>query len=250
MTGRPAKDSRPLSRLEWISTRWPQLGDTAHFCLRYGPAIRKYAAALTRDPHDADEVSQEFLVRVLERGFANADPARGRFRDYLKAAVRNAARTFLQRKRPRAQVDADVSEVAAGEESPSPSDQEWIGEWRQCLLDAAWRALEKQEHTSPGNFGYTVLRLSQAHPDEDSAALAARLATKGGSAMRPDAFRKQLSRARRAFAEHLAREVARTLEDAARERIEEELIEVGLFPFVRGFLPPDWTPQTDPGREA
>ena len=41
--------------------------------------------------HDADEVLQELLVWVTERGFAGADPARGRFRDYLRAAVRNAA---------------------------------------------------------------------------------------------------------------------------------------------------------------
>jgi hypothetical protein len=54
--------------------------------------------------------------------------------------------------------------------------------------------------------------------------------------LRPDAFRKQLSRARPFFADLLRQEVAQTLDDATPEMVEEELIETGLMPYLRDLL--------------
>jgi len=111
------------------------------------------------------------------------------------------------------------------------------------------QALDHHEGAAPGNRFYTVLRLSLDHPAEDSAALAARVTALMGRPFRADAFRKQLSRARRLFAELLVREVVQTLEEPTPEQIEAELIDVGLMPFVRPFLPADWRSRgrlTDP----
>lgn len=56
----------------------------------------------------------------------------------------------------------------------------------------------------------------------------------------PEAFRKQLSRSRRALAELLVLEVAETLSTVNPEEVEEELIAVGLMEYVAPFLPSDW----------
>jgi hypothetical protein len=94
-----------------------------------------------------------------------------------------------------------------------------------------------------------VLRLVLDHPEDDSEALAARVSESLGHPFRADAFRKQLSRARRLFARFLVIEVTRTLDYPTPERIEEELSELGLMRYVRRFLPPDWTLRGWPGKK-
>lgn len=244
----PRDESAAKSHLSRISTRWPQIGDAAKFCVRYGPAIRKYIVALLRRDHDADEVAQEFLLRAIEKGFPNADPDRGRFRDYLKTAVRNAALMHLRARRSYDALPPESSLLPAPEGPPSAADAAWIEEWRACILERAWRAIETHERKARGNLFHTVLRLSVEHPEEDSSSLAARAGGVDGQPLRADAFRKQLSRARRFFAERVAAEVAATLDQPTRQRVEEELDEIGLLEHVRGLLPDDWDPRGTPQR--
>jgi RNA polymerase sigma-70 factor (ECF subfamily) len=225
--------------LDQISTHWPLIEQPAQFVMRYAAAIRSYLEALLRSADAADEVSQDFLLRGILHGFVRTAQLRGRFRNYLKTAVRNAALNHLQRRKPgRGGPNPDT--LAAPDEGACLADQTWLAEWRRCALDRAWQALEAHQSQTPGNLCHTVLRLAVDHQEEDSATLAARAATVAGRPLNAAAFRKQLSRARRLFAEALLAEVARTLEEPTRERIEEELIEVGLMPYVRDFLPPDW----------
>jgi DNA-directed RNA polymerase specialized sigma24 family protein len=237
MPDAPALDSAAKSRLDQISTRWAAVKDPVQFLMRYGQAIRKYLEALLKNSHDADEVSQDFLLKVLEHGFANADPDRGRFRDYLKRAVRNAALTRLRKQHAVAQPDAILSSLAA-ENDLRAADAEFLADWRRCLLDRVWRNLESHQRRSPGNLFHTVIRLTVDHPDEDSETLAIRAGEQLGRPLRAEAFRKQLSRARHLFAKLLLAEVTRTLEQPTPELLTEELIELGLFEYVRDFLPP------------
>jgi len=210
--------------------------------MRYAPAIRKYLEALLKDSHDAEEVAQDFLLRGLQQGFLRTDTLRGRFRDYLKSAVRHAALNHLRRQRPAPGAVADLAHVADTTEPGTEGDQEWTSEWQRCVLDRSWQALNDHQRRSAGNLFYTVLRLAVDHPGEDSEALAARASVVADRPVRADAFRKQLSRARRLFVELLAAEVAQTLEEPTRERVEEELVEIGLLPYVRDYLPADWRP--------
>jgi RNA polymerase sigma-70 factor (ECF subfamily) len=227
------EESTP-SVLEQISTRWPSITDPARFVLRYAPAIRRYLGAVLRDPDAVDEVTQDFLVNALQRRF-DAGAVRGRFRHYLKAALRNAAATYWRRLPPASQ--AAAAEPAA--EDPA-GERVWLDDWRRCLLERAWDALEARQRAAPDSLCYAALRLTADHPDEDSAALAARAAALCGRPVRPDAFRKQLSRARRLFARLLAAEAARTLEDPTPALVEEELADLGLLVHVRPYLPADW----------
>ncbi len=225
--------------LDQISTRWPALSDPTQFVMRYATAIQHYLHALIKNPHDVEEVLQDFLLRGLLHGFVRTGQLRGRFRDYLKAAVRNAALDHLRKRTLPREPLLDLDKLSLGEDS-GPTQQTWVAEWRRCVLDRAWEALYRHQRRSPGNLFHTVLRLASEHPDEESPALADRAATLAGRPLGAAAFRKQLSRARRLFAELVIKEVAQTLADPAPEHIESELVELGLFPYVREFLPGDW----------
>jgi RNA polymerase sigma-70 factor (ECF subfamily) len=235
MTDSPSHDSQPKSRLEQISTRWSTLQDPLQFVTRYATAIRKYLDVLLRNPHDAEEVTQEILLLVVRQGFAGADPARGRFRDYLKRSVRNAALQRRRHKRTAQLGEAELARLAAADPAFPRAEQEWAAEWRECLLNRAWRALEEHQRQSPGNLAYTVLRLAVEYPDATSADLAERARRETGQPLTAAAFRKQLSRARGVFAGLVRAEVAQTLNDATREAVEEELAEVGLQIYLRRF---------------
>lgn len=226
----------PISALDRIETCWLRVRDSAYFAASYGLAIRRYLEALLKNSHDAEEAAQEFLLRVHEQGLHNATPARGRFRDYLKKAVRNAGLNFLRHKHAacRAALPLQPEAVAEAEQQ---TDQRWLAEWRTALLDRAWRDLEHHQRQSPDNLCHTVLRLTVDHPEADSRTLAERASSLAGRPIRPDAFRKQLSRARRLLAEFLVVAVGHTLRPPTPENIEDELITLGLIEYVRDYLP-------------
>lgn len=240
-------DSGPKSFLDQISTRWACVNDPAQFVLRYAPAIRNYMGALIKNQHDAEEAAQDFLLRAVKQGFHSASPDRGRFRDYLKAAVRNAAFKHLQRRHaiPLGDALAVVLDHAV-----QRADQDWNSDWQRCLLQRVWRALERHQSDNPANLCHTVLRLAVDYPEEDSNVLAGRAAALSGRPLRADAFRKQLSRARRLFAEFLLDEITQTVEAPTADRIEEELTELGLMAYVRDYLPDDWRPPTSSGSQS
>jgi DNA-directed RNA polymerase specialized sigma24 family protein len=237
-------DSHSVSRLDRISTDWAIIRDPPQFVLRYAPAIYSYLAALTKSGHEAEEVAQDFYLRVLRYGFARASRERGRFRDYLKAAVRNAARDHWQRRRTPHQRLTDSLSLP----TPQPgfdSDQQWLIYWRRCLLKRVWRALERHQKHAPGNLFHTVLRMVVEHQGEDSEKLAGRVGELTGRPIQPATFRKQVSRARRMFAQLLLREVEQTLDGPSPGELEEELTEIGLMRHVRDFLPTDWRKRVD-----
>jgi RNA polymerase sigma factor (sigma-70 family) len=219
--------TEPKSRLDQISTRWEAVRDPVRFVMRYAPAIERFLRVLVKNPQDAEDVSQEFLAGVFRRGFPPESNLHGRFRNYLIAAVRNAARAHFRRKSPTRIANDDLETIPDGHDSHTEAEREWLNSWRQCLLDRVWEALENQQRKSPDSHYHAVLRLAVDHPDEDSQRLASR------AGLRPEAFRKQLSRARRKFAKLLVDEVARTLAVPTPLTIEEELIDLELMAYVR-----------------
>lgn len=225
--------SAPKSILDEITTCWVAVRDPNAFVLRYATAVRAYLIAILGDVDAAEEVAQDFYAAGLRRGFARTEAVRGRFRDYLKAAVRNAARTRGRRR-------ADAAALAEDPAVLDPGDAEWLAQWRRTAMDRAWLELDRHQRQTAGSLAHTVLRLAVDHPEEDSEALAARASLAAGRPVRADAFRKQLSRARQRFAEALVAEVAETLADPSPERVEEELAEVGLLAVAREYLGPDF----------
>jgi hypothetical protein len=97
----------------------------------------------------------------------------------------------------------------------------------------------------------TVLRLAADHPDESSAALAGRASARAGRTVSVDVFRKQLSRARRRFAQLLVNEIGETLDEGvSAEDVVEELCDLGLLEHVRDFLPEPFRGATARGEGA
>src|SRR5262249_29220929 len=123
----------PPSRLEQISTHWPLIGDPLRFVLRYAPAIRRYLGAIVRNDHDADAVAQASVAGWPQKGPAPPQLTRGRFRDYLRSAVRNAALTHLRRKRPE-QVAPALLESLAAPAAEDEAERQWRDGWRGSLL--------------------------------------------------------------------------------------------------------------------
>ena len=226
-------------RLDQLSTHVATLGNAERFFNRYGRAIHGYLNAILRDPTAAEEVLQELLVALLRGGGANRWPGRGRFRDYLKAAARNAAVTYL-RKRGRQPAGADLDVHADPRSSAEEADRTLRSEWQRCVIDRANQKLESCERLSPGNLCYTVLRIVTEYPDENSPKQAAIASERARRTISAEAFRKQVSRARRLMAEFILNEVARGLGEPTAVAVEEELTELGLWGYVADYLPADW----------
>ncbi len=236
----------PPSRLGEIATRWTLLrragaeaGESAiearrALVLRYLPAIRRYVAAImTGDPRSED-LAQDIAVRLMAGDFAGADPQRGRFRDLLKTAIRNMIRNDWAKQKRRRTSPLEIAEPAARDDAPNDA---WSDQWRQGVLELVWNALARHEQKQPASAAHTLLRLRAEFPDESSEQLAERLSERLGKAVRPDALRQKLRRARLQMVDLLLAEIARGLNDPTPQRIEEELIALGLFEFVRDLLP-------------
>ncbi len=254
-----SQEEAATPRLEEINTNWSLLRH-AHqgpltatgparnaLALRYNRPIVRYLRSLLGNEDDAGEVAQEILLRMLQGDFAGVTAEKGRFRDYLKKAVRNTALNFLERKhrtsnRVKTLATLPENEAALLPRFPSleEQDRQWLAQWRGTLLTDTFRRLgEHQERHAP-NLYCTVMCLRRDHENETMQQLASRLAAVTGQPMTEGAFRVQLKRARHKFAELLLEEVACTLAEPSPEHVEEELINLGLLEYVHDFLPPDW----------
>ena len=224
-----AADQPPLDE---ISTRWTQVKDPAQFVLRYSVAIRAYLLVLLKNEHDADDVSQDFVLHFLQRGLTAADPDRGRFRDYLKVAVRRAALAY-QRKAARQPEECRPLERTPDPQAGDEADRAWHAHWRECLLQRAARGIDTYARQHPG-CGYDVaLAIAREHQELDSAGRAKLAAEMLGKPVAAAAFRQMLRRARGLMRDLLVQEVAKTLREPTPAAIEEELADLELLAFVR-----------------
>lgn len=122
-----SSDGRRAAALETLARRYQ------------GPAEAFLRAALGLSSAGARELFQEFFVRVLETDFlARADPARGRFRAFLKVALRRFALDEFRK---------DAAAKRGGGREALPLDEELAGELGDARagapdleLDRAWRA--------------------------------------------------------------------------------------------------------------
>jgi len=228
-------------RIDAISTRWSLLRlahgthpDTTKarqmLVLRYSSAVRRYVGAIVRQGDDTDELAQEVVLRLMRGDFAGADPTKGRFRDFLKIAVRNMIQNHWA-KSSRRKTEALAAEPLS---SDTERDQAWLGVWQKSVLDHALESCRAEESTSGA---YTLLRLRMEFPEATSEELAEKLSTKLNVTIKPDACRQMLRRARFKLAESLVEEIKNGLEDESPARVLDELAALGLLEQVKDFLP-------------
>ncbi len=235
-------------RLSRITTRWTLIYQ-AHqsqveavsaaqraLMQRYCGAVYRYLLGALRNADAAEELAQEFALRFVRGDFKRADPERGRFRDFVKTALYHLIVDYHRRQRKHPQpLPVDSGQLPSAEPEEASSDQEFLARWREELLDRTWEALaEVQAQT--GQLYHTVLRWRAEHPQAPATQLAEQLTAERGKAFTDVGIRQILHRARTKFAALLVEEVRRSLESSEPERLEQELIDLGLLPYCRPAL--------------
>jgi RNA polymerase sigma-70 factor (ECF subfamily) len=208
---------------------------------RYCGAVHRYLVAAVRDPHVAGELSQEFALGFVEGKFRNADPDKGRFRDYVKTALFNLIRKHHKKQsRQPVGLDLALAEPAAPQET-AESDETFLSGWRDELLARVWEALARIE-AQTGQMYFTMLDYRARHKTS-SAQMAEKLSHRLGKKLTAAGVRQTVHRGRDKFADLLIEEVARSLETDQAEPIEQELIDLGLMSYCKDALARRFPPQ-------
>jgi RNA polymerase sigma-70 factor (ECF subfamily) len=227
-------------RLSRLSTRWSVLAQ-AHgppaaeagaaqqaMVLRYSGAVYRYLLGAVGDPAVAEDLAQEFALRLLRGDFRRADPDRGRFRDYLKTALIHLVDDYHRARQKGPQPLA--ADVAASPE-PAEADSRFVAGWREELLERTWGAL------AAANPAYhAVLRLRVDQPELPSPQMAEQLTAQLGKPVTAAWARKTLQRAHDKYADLLLDEVAQSLEAVTTAALREELQELDLLKYCRAAL--------------
>ncbi len=188
--------TRPDSRNPpFPSTRWSRIladdgtRDLEALAQAYARPIQAYLAARFRlDDDAAQDLAQEaFAWMLATRFFERADPARGRFRGFLKKALANFATEHLRKKGADKRGGGRVHEpIDAGHDRADPQsltpDQVLDEAWRRELLERALRSLEAELEAGRRATYYLLFRdyflgggeTGGEGDDVDYAALAAR----------------------------------------------------------------------------
>jgi RNA polymerase sigma-70 factor (ECF subfamily) len=200
-------------------------------CRAYWPPLYAYARRCGHSSHDAQDLTQEFFVRLLEkRWLETADRGKGRLRTFLVTALKNFLckewRRESAQKRggglPHIPMDtafaesgcaADAADAAA---SLAP-DEAFDRQWALTLLDLTLKRLQAEFAAAGKAADFETLKVClMAGPGAmDYAEMARRLGCNAGAA------RVAVHRLRKRFRELSREEVSRTLAEGA--DLEEEL---------------------------
>jgi DNA-directed RNA polymerase specialized sigma24 family protein len=135
---------------EFPGTVWLEVTDRQQVIQNYWSALRVYLICLlSRFPdqrNETDDLLQEFILKkILQPGWLeNADPNKGRFRDFLKSALRNFVigeiRSRAAEKRGGNHSSVPLEEMELEPAGPEPSSDSFDMAWlRMLLMDALGR---------------------------------------------------------------------------------------------------------------
>jgi RNA polymerase sigma-70 factor (ECF subfamily) len=197
-------------------------------CRAYWPPIYDFLRRQGHNPHDAQDLTQGFFARLLEKNsFAEADRAKGRFRSFLLGALKH----FLANERDKANalkrgggrmlipIDAASVETSCGFEPADHTTAEKAFErrWALTLLDQVLRRL-RQEYLEAGKekmFEQLKQTLTEASRSVPYAEIAVRMDTTEG------AIKVAVHRLRQRYRELLRAEISSTVASPA--EVEDEL---------------------------
>jgi RNA polymerase sigma factor (sigma-70 family) len=206
---------------------------------RYGPAIRRYLQGATRDTHAADDLSQEFAVRLVSGNFGGVSADRGRFRNFLKTVLYRLVVDWQRRQKrlaPSPEALGLPEPAAVADAAPfAEAEAEYLAACKQELFEQAWAGLKESE-ARRGKPLYAVLRLRTDQPDLRSADLANRLTAELGRPLTAGQVRKYLLEARDRLADGLVTAAALSLEAPTADLLAEDLDELGLGEYCRDAL--------------
>jgi RNA polymerase sigma-70 factor (ECF subfamily) len=203
--------------------------------LYYGAAYR-YLLGCLRNQDVAQELATEFAIRLMQGDYIkNADPQKGRFRDYLKRCLSNMATDHWRRKKNVQPLPDDSGAYSPQDEPAFESDENFLTSLREELVACSWKALGAYERETQTPYE-TVLRIKTQQPNLRSAQIADQLSKKTGKPLTEQSVRKILQRARDKFADLLVDHVQNSLQVREAGALEEQLVELELLEFCRPAL--------------
>jgi RNA polymerase sigma factor (sigma-70 family) len=200
----------------------------ATLCETYWYPLYAFLRSRNYSADDAQDLTQAFFARLLEKQtIRQADPARGRFRSFLLASLKNFAANEHDREIARKR-GGDVAilsleiETAEGRfqmELPSDETPERVFDrrWALTLLDRVMSRLKSETARSdkPSQFDRLKAYLTGDQPQLSYAETASHLGTSEG------AVKVAVHRLRRRFRDLVRDEIAHTV--SSPEEIEDEL---------------------------
>lgn len=180
------------------------------------------------DPHDAEDLTQEFLATVVQKGYFDAvDPAKGRLRSYLLTALNHFLANILRNRNAQrrgggaAHVSLDDERNSDGAElalsESTPPDEAFDREWALALLEHVLKEL-RGDYVAQGK-GDLFDLLQPALTDPGESTERSLLAREAG--LTPGALRVAVHRLRLRFRNLLFRHVASTVE--SEDQVEPEI---------------------------
>jgi RNA polymerase sigma factor (sigma-70 family) len=230
------------ARLSRISTRWSLVAG-AHasgeggaaasrqaLYERYAAASYRYLLGAVHDAEAAEELCHDFAVRFLSGDFHRANPALGRFRDYIRKVLINLANDYHRSRRDLPRSLPEHAQVAAPHVTvdDEPSFDDCL---REELLHEAWQALHRVNPTY-----HAILWMRVMETDLSSREIAAEVNRRTGKQLTADTIRKTLERSRTKFAELLLDQVARLCGSDSEEDLRAELRQLDLLKYCEGAL--------------
>ena len=200
----------------------------AGLCSTYWYPLYAFIRRQGSTPHDAEELTQEFFYRFLERdSLAYVRPAAGKFRSFLLACLKN----FLANERERSQaqrrgggrrlipLDGDEAKARYSSELADQRTPEALFErrWAFAVLDRTMTDLRREYAAMEKSDLFDALQefLPGGQGDHSRAELAAK------RGMSPGALDVAIHRLRQRFGVLLRQQVARTV--SADTEVEDEL---------------------------
>ena len=238
-TPEPSTDLVP-GRPAFVTTHWSVVwrardkdspdSDAARerLCRTYWPPLYHFLRRAGHSPHDAQDLTQEFLSRFLHRdGLDHLQDQRGTFRSFLLKFLKN----FLSDQRDRAQAmkrgggatlisidacEAEEREFVGLADTLTP-DQLFERRWARALMTQAMERL-RQDYTARGQAALFE-QLKDLQPGEHGAHSYAQIGAALG--MTEQAVKNAVVTFRRRYAQLLRDEIAQTVMEP--EEIREEM---------------------------
>lgn len=232
MSSDQTHDGLPSRQPRFDTTRWSlvlaaaaQSSDSgrdalAELCERYWYPLYAYVRRRFSDVHEAQDLTQAFFAQLLEKQFvAQADPARGRFRTFLLAALSHFLSNEWHKGRAQKRgggkppISLDL-EQAEDRFSKLPADdltaeRLFERQWALALLQEVLERLRRESMQAGAGKQFEKLAptLTLNRPDESYAEIAESLK------MSPNAVKVAVHRLRKRYREMLRAEIAQTLSD-------------------------------------
>jgi RNA polymerase sigma-70 factor (ECF subfamily) len=200
----------------------------ANLCSAYWYPLYAFVRARGSGPHDAEDLTQEFFARFLEKdSLANVSPSGGKFRSFLLVCLKHFLTNEWERARAQRRgggetpipLEGGEAETRYSLEPPDKLTPDLLFEkrWAFTVLEHTMKALE-QEYARKGR-GEEFAELKGFLPGGDGGGSRAELAAKRG--VSASAVDVAVHRLRQRFGTLLREQVARTV--ASEKEVDEEI---------------------------